>query len=155
MNDPATLSARPRPMTVGGRTYMVHPLTLSDFGDLQSWVDSQFPDPVEVATRSIEAGDFNPAQQQFLLKTALEIACRGRHMIGSSDLAAEKLFSASGIKEVLFKAISKGDPSFTRKDADDLHSQMNMAHVLFLQATTTLDLVADDPKAGPAAGAEA
>jgi hypothetical protein len=154
MNDPATLAASPKPLVVDGKTYLVHPLTLSDFGDLQSWVDAQFPSPIEVANRAIETGNYNPAQQQFLLRVALEIACRGQHKIGTPE-ADEKLFSVDGAREILFRSISKGDPNFTREAAEALHGKMSLAHVMFLNSVTNIDLVATDPKAPTAAGATA
>jgi hypothetical protein len=154
MNDAATLSARPKPLVVEGKTYMVHPLTLSDFGDLQTWVDSQFPNPVDVAVRAIGSGDYNAAQQQFLLRAALEIACQGQHKIGT-PLADDKLYSVDGMREILWKSISKGDPNFSREDAEELHSKMSLAHLMLLQVATNLNLVADDPKDARADGATA
>ena len=39
MNDLATLCGTPRTITLDGLRVYLHPLTLSDFGDHQVWLD--------------------------------------------------------------------------------------------------------------------
>jgi hypothetical protein len=148
MNDLTTLTARPRPMVVGGVTYMIHPLTLSDYGDLQAWVDRQYPDPLEIVSRAIEKGSYNITQQQFMIRTAIEQATRARNLIGTPEVD-ELLLSMEGYKAILVLSIKKGDPNFTEADAEKLFKSMTSADVAGMLAATTLDMVISDPKQPP------
>lgn len=148
MNNIATLTASPQVLRVDGKEYRVHPLTFADLGALQVWIDSQFPDPFEVVSKAIKSGNFNFAQQQFMLDKAIEKATRPRHLLGTPD-ADELLLSAEGYKKVLVLSIQKGDPSFTDKDADNLFTRMTQADIAKLESATNLDMVATDPKGEP------
>lgn len=160
MNDLTTLSARPRVLRVGDEAHDVHPFTFDDFADLQAWVDSQFPDPFDLATKAIDAGrlvvrDGKPArepypvaQQQHLIKVALEQSSRGRRLIGTPE-ADEKAQSLDGVKEILYLSIRKGNPDFTRGDAARLYKHMTYGHVARLYQDTEVARVLTDPKAGP------
>jgi hypothetical protein len=164
MNDFASISNRPRPIVADGRTYLIHPFSVADFGALQVWVDSQFPDPFDLVDAQIEKGrlvtepdgsrlrqPYPMAVQQFLLRTAHEAASKGRRLIGMAE-ADEKLQSVDGLKELLYLAILKGDPSFTREDAAKLYPKLSVGQVSAVFAHTGAALVCNDPKAPGAAG---
>ena len=156
MNDLATLGAKPKPLTVGGRTHLIHPLTVDDLGSLQSWVDTQFPDPFDVASNAIERGRPGPegtrtpyttAQQKHLYEVALERATRGTPKLGTPEADA-LLQSAAGVRELLFVAIRKGDPGFTRAAAEALFREMGVGDVArVFRQTNAADVATSDPKA--------
>lgn len=148
MNDITTLTAQPQILKVDGKEYKVYPLTLADLGELQTWVDSQFPDPFEVASKAMKSGNFNVAQQQYLMNQAMEKATRPKRLLGTME-ADELLLSAEGYKQVLIISIRKGDPSFTESDAEALFKNMTQADVARFEHVTNLDMVATDPKDMP------
>jgi hypothetical protein len=145
------LTAAPRRLTLGGEVYEVHPLTLADLGKLQSWLDSQLPDPMAAAQRHIDAVKPTMEVQKYLYRTALEQAGRTRIFLGTPE-AAQYLNSIDGVIELLYLGVSKGRPAFTRDDAREVFSRMTPADVLRLQQGTELDQVQDqpDPKAATA-----
>lgn len=148
MNDLATLTAQPQTLLVDGKEYKVHPLTFADLGELQSWIDKQFPDPFDAVSRAIKSGNFNYAQQQFMLDKAIEKAMKPRHLIGTPE-ADELLLSVEGYKKIMTLSIRKGDPSFTEKEADELFTKMTQADLARLGIATSIDMVANDPKDMP------
>ena len=97
MNSISSLTGQPRPLTAGGQTYQIYPLTIDDLGQLQGWIDSHFPDPFQTVQAAIAAGNFNVTQQQFLLARAVEQSVRPRHLIGT-PVADELLQSVEGLK---------------------------------------------------------
>jgi hypothetical protein len=144
MNDPGTLSSQPRPLVVDGRTYLIHPLTLADFGELQRWVWEQFPDPLQVAADRL---DLLPVHaQKHLLAVAMEQATRPRPRIGTVEADA-LVRSMDGTLELMRIAIAKGDPSFDKAKAQALYAKMNLAHLAKLYADTGAEVVLSDPKA--------
>ena len=147
MNDLSTLTMQPKTITVDGKDYKVHPLDLGDFGALQDWVDRQFPNPLKVARQEIAEGGFNMAQQQLLLKEALLLASKPRHLLGTLE-ADELIRSVEGMKYTLYLTIKKGDPAFTEKDAEDLFAKMDFIDLAGFGQASTLDMVVGDPKAG-------
>lgn len=163
MSDLASLSAQPTPLSLGGETYHLHPLTIGEMGKLQAWVDAQFPDPFDLATRAISRGrvvvapdgtesrePFTVEQQRHLFKVASDLAASGRRLIGTPEGDA-KLRSLPGVMEQLYLSISKGDPTFTREKAAAIVDNLTMGQIARVFSATTTDLVmgADDPK-GPA-----
>lgn len=148
MNNLATLTGQPQTLRVDGEEYQVYPLTFADLGKLQKWIDDQFPDPFEVVSKAIKSGNFNYAQQQFMLDKAIDKATKPKHLIGSPE-ADELLLSAEGYKQVLIHSIRKGDPGFSDEDARSLFEKMTQADVMKLQSASNLDLVANDPKDMP------
>jgi hypothetical protein len=159
-NDIAALTGQPRQITVAGTSYDVHPLDLDDVGKLQSWVDRQFPDALDVAGRAIDRGrlvvgddlverrePYSMAQQQYLLKVAMDSATQGRRLIGTPEADA-LVQSAAGIMEFLFLSIAKGRPGFTRAEASGLFRQLNVAQTAGVFDATGVSLVVSDPKAG-------
>lgn len=133
--------------------HWIHPLNFGDHGDLQRWIDSQFPDPYESAWNAIDkartAGrPFNVAQEQFLLKNAAELALKPRNLIGT-PAADELLLSAEGIRRILLAGIKKGDPSFDDEKAAKLLKSMTSGDIMQAYAATQINLVISDPKSSP------
>jgi hypothetical protein len=122
MNDPATLTGQPKPVTAGDETRLIYPLDAEGIGKLQAWVDAQFPNPFEVLDRELRDRAYNTAQQQFLMRTAMELSVRGRRLIGTPEADA-LINSAAGTKYMLFLAISRGDPAFTEADAQRFYEK--------------------------------
>jgi hypothetical protein len=149
MDNLASLTAQPRIITIDGRDYAIHPLTLDDFGKLQGWIDRQFPDPLEVADAAIKKGLYNVTQQQHLMKLAMEQALKPKHLIGSDPEADRLLLSSEGVKQQLVLSISKGDPGFTEADADALFAKLSPFDLIRVFSATGADLVIDDPKGEP------
>jgi hypothetical protein len=141
MNDNlATLNARPRPVTIGGESFDIYPLTLSDQGDLQAWLETQIPNPLALAQAHIDRHKLPMEQAKFLLRTALEDA-RKTAIFLSSPEALPYLNSAAGVVEMLFLAVRKGRPTFTRDQAKELFGKLTPADVLRIQAVTEVDQV--------------
>ena len=151
MDNLTDLTARPRPLTVRGRTYWIHPFTIDDFSQLQGWVDQQFPDPFEVVRAELDRRQYNVPQQQFLLERALERATRGRRLVGSPEADAV-VNSLPGMQQVLCIAIRKGDPTFTETDAKELYLSLSLADLAAVYQATTLDMVISDPKGSSGTG---
>ncbi len=147
-NDAATLAATPRLVTLGGEPHRVSPLSIADFGRLQEWVDRQSPDPFDLANAQVATGRYNAAQQQFLYRTAMELALQGSCRIGSPE-ADERLRSLDGFREILYLSIAKAEPGFTRADADRLYDRMTPGDLARVCTLTDVDLVvgAGAPKA--------
>lgn len=160
-SDVAALTGQPRTIIVGDQSYDIYPLDLNDVGKLQAWVDRQFPDPLDIAGRAIDRGrvvvgddgaegrePYTMAQQQYLLKIAMESATAGRKLIGTPEADA-MVESAAGIMEFLFLSIVKGRPGFTRGDAQAMFRAMSVAQAAGAIDATNVGLVTgSDPKAG-------
>ena len=146
MTSLTSLTGQSQKVTIGDETIEIHPLTINDLGGLQKWVDDQFPCPIALAKAAIDRGNFNVAQQQYLLKTALEQASRPKHLIGTPEADA-LLFSTEGIKQVMLLAIRKGDPGFPEERIAEVVAAMNQIDISRTFAATGLDMVAADPKA--------
>ncbi len=147
MDDLATMTAQPQILRVAGREYRVYPLTIADFGKLQGWIDAQFPNPFEEVKKAIALGEFNFAQQKFMLELAMEKATKAKAKIGQPE-ADELLMTMEGYKQVILLSIRKGNPSFSDADAQELFESMTFADIAQLQQATNLDMiVSNDPKA--------
>lgn len=160
MNDIATLTGQAaRSIRVDGQAYDLHPLTLDDYGRLQAWVDRQFPDPFDVVSAQIERGrlvvdadgnesrvPYPMAQQQYMLKLALEQASQGRRLIGTPE-ADTKVQATEGVQEMMFLSITKGRPAFTRAECKALFARLTVAQVAAIFSATNADMVLGDPKA--------
>jgi hypothetical protein len=152
MNDLATLTAQPRTLDVGGRAYQVHPLTLDDLGALQKWVNDQLPDPLALVRGQLDG--FSPEQQKFLLKEAIDAARRGKPRLGTPEADA-LTGSLEGLRELLFLAIRRGDPAFTREAAAGLCGQLTMTDLAAVFGTAYGVAPGGDGPKAPAAGAPA
>jgi len=147
VDDLATLTAQPKPLNIGGKTYQVHPLTLNDLGAFQAWIDTQFPDPLEIASKKMAT--FPVAAQKHLIAVAMEQAAKGRRLLGTPDADAVAQ-SIEGVSQLLFLSIRKGDPSFTEADARALFNHLNAGDIsrVFGAAgvMASTDEADDDPK---------
>lgn len=148
-NDFATVAGSPRPLTVSGTTYYVHPLTFGDYGKLQAWLETQIPDPVAVAVRNCTA-DVPIALQKHMISEALAIASKPRIKLGTPE-ADVLLNSFCGVCETLIISIQKGDPTFSREAAERLFSSMTTADLAKTFTYSAVDMVMSggdpDPKA--------
>jgi hypothetical protein len=152
MNDPGSLSGRPRTRLVAdGETFDVWPLSFDEIGELQAWVDAQHRDLLELASEQVGTGRFTMAQEQFLLRTALELAARPRALIGT-PAADELLRSVEGTKRLLFVGIRKGRPDFTEEAAAALFGKLNPFELFAAFQATGLEAVMTDPKAPSGGG---
>ena len=131
MNDLASLNGKPRILRVDGREYRFYPLTLDDLGELQAWVDSVTPDPFAIAHDQINSGRFTVDQGKHILRIAMEMSAKGAPKLGT-DEADALLQSSDGVKQVLFLAIRKGEPTFTMADAVALFRKVTQADVAAL-----------------------
>lgn len=147
MTSLSNLTAQPKKLTVGGTDYFLHPLTLDDLGQLQSWIDSQFPDPFQVIGKAIATGNYTVAQQQYLFSQALERSTRPRNLIGTPE-ADRLLQTVDGMKRMLCLSIRKGRPEFTEEEAEALYRQLGLGDVQAAFAATEVGQVMADPK-GP------
>jgi hypothetical protein len=159
-NDAITAAGTPRAVKLGGEEHALSPLMIGDLGHLQGWVDRQFGDPFDVVNAEIarNPGRYNTAQQQHLFRIALEISRAPKPLIGTPD-ADELLRTVEGVKEILYHAVRKAEPGFTRDDAARVYASMTIGDVARVFALTSLELVMTDPKAagdgtpGPTTGA--
>jgi hypothetical protein len=145
-DDIAAMTAQPHRMLVDGRAYMLHPLKLNDFGRLQVWVDAQFPDPIGLVNDAIKAGSYTVGQQQFLYRSAIEIAARGHRPIGTPE-ADDMVRSVHGSKQLLLMSIAIGDPTFTEADAEELYGKLTIGDLARVFAATEAEKILSDPKA--------
>jgi len=133
--------------------YKVHPLGYSDYGDLQVWINSQFPDPFDTAREAIQKAvksgkPYNIEQEKFLLKNAAELALKPRHLVGTEEVDP-LVQSKEGQKILLLTAIRKGNPEFTEEQAEKLCRHMTHFDVAKAWLATQYDLMRNDPKAEP------
>jgi hypothetical protein len=141
----ASLTAQPRKLTVAGQDYLLHPLTLDDLGQLQGWIDSHFPDPFQVVGKAIATGNYNVAQQQYLLSQALERSIRPKNLIGTPD-ADRLLQTVDGTVQMLLLSIRKGRPEFSQSEAAELTRQLGLGDIQAAFAVTGVSMVMSDPK---------
>jgi hypothetical protein len=162
MNDAATLSSQPVLIEVKERgendqltgevlKHWIHPLSFEDIGKLQEWLDRQFPDPIQQAQESIERAvergkPFTVAQEQFLYKSAQELAAKAKVKVGMLE-ATQLLLSAEGSIQIILLSIKKGDPNFTDDDAKKLFRSLDPATLIRVQRASQANLIVDDPKA--------
>jgi hypothetical protein len=126
MNDLANLTGQPQKLAVDGRTYLIRPLTLDDFGALQQWVNEQFPDPMAIAQASLNG--LSVEAQKFLIKEAFAAASRPKPKLGTPEADA-LTNSLDGLREMLFLMIRRDDPSFTREAAVALYGKITPADI--------------------------
>lgn len=147
MSDIRALAGRPVRMTApDGEAHDLAPLTFEDYGDLQAWLDAQWPDPFALARGQMASGEFSLAQQQFLLRVALELAAKPKPKLGTEDADA-LVRSVEGQREVLYLSIRKAEPGFTRDDAARFHAKLAEGEQARAMALSEADRVAGDPKA--------
>jgi hypothetical protein len=146
MNDAATLLNKPTPLRAGDREYLAHRLTFEDQADLQQWIDTQQKDPFEIVQQQIARGNITVEQQKFLMRTALDLATRSRVLLGTYEADA-LLNTVKGKAEVLYLSIRKGDPEFTREQAEALLRAMD--DEAKLRAIEAADVLRGDEEPDP------
>lgn len=149
MNDLATLTARPGELVAGDEAHPMAPLTLDDWGELQAWVDRQFPDPFDAVdaflTRRAAAGrPVPPAQQQHLLTAAVEASGRPKRLVGTPE-ADEVLRSAEGMIETIFLGVRRAEPGFTRAAARAFYAKLSVVQLHKALMLAHADLILSAP----------
>jgi hypothetical protein len=104
----------PRRVTLGEREFLVSEFRLCDLAELQGWLDSLEPDPMEGLSERLAAAPTVPARNR-LLRDALEAAERGPAVMldDSSDAA---LSTPEGGLRVLAVALSRHHPEVGPKE---------------------------------------
>lgn len=148
VNDLKILTAQPQPIVLGDETYMAHPLTVDDWGEVQAWLDAQHKNPFTVVKAAIAEGGFSMAIQQYMINQALDRATKPTCRIGSPE-ADELLTSMQGYAQILYISIRKGRPEFTVKDAAELAMKLTAIDMVEIGQATTLNMMASDPKDEP------
>lgn len=133
-----------KPITIGGKTYRIHPLGLRDHAALKAWVAEQFPDPIALVDEAIARGNYTMARQQHMIKTAIEIASRPKPALNSPEAQA-LLDSPEGLVELFYLSVKRGDPSFTREQAMDA-ADLTAGQIAMLNETSEVNLMKSDPK---------
>lgn len=145
MHDAAqAFSKRYRTLVVEGEEYRLYDLSLADLGELQAWLDSLYREPLEVIAPQL--GRFDLEVAKFLVRDARDAACRPRPQLGQGE-ANLLLLSVDGIKEVLYLAIRKGRPDFSRDDLDALCRRITLDDAYAAIEATGLMGGRDDPRA--------
>lgn len=147
MNSIASLTRQPVLLKVDGieQAYEIHPLVVDDFGKLQAWIDSQFPDPFVIVDLAIKQGSYTIPQQQFLMQQAFNAASNPKHPIGTPE-ADRLLQSMAGVLEMLKISIRKGRPEFSDDEAKKLYMHMGLGHLHSVFNATEVSLLMSDPK---------
>jgi hypothetical protein len=147
----ASLTAQPKPLVVGDKTYQMHPLTIDDFGKLQAWCDSQYKDPMDVVATKLGTGQFTKRQEEYLMRVAVETARKPKPKLGEPEVDA-LLNSLEGFQQIAYLSIRKGLPDFTLADAKAMIDQMGNEKLSTMMLATNADMILsgedpDDPKA--------
>lgn len=136
--------------------HKIYALGYDDWAPIQSWVNTQFPDPFDTARDAIENAvkqkrPFNVEQEKFLIKMAYEKALAPAHLIGTQEVDP-LINSLEGTKQIILASIRLGNPAFTEDDAARLCKYMTPIDVIKAQLATQYDLIRNDPKAEPLNG---
>jgi hypothetical protein len=152
MHDLSTLSGRPTPMVVGGKTYLLHDLAFSDLDELQAWIDTRFRDPQEMTSEHLlGTGARLPVEiKKFMVREAMEMARKPKPQLGMKEATAQML-SVEGLKKILLISIRKGDPTFSDEDAAELFRTITFDQTAeIVERTGILSLKGDGDEAdGP------
>src|SRR5688572_23179921 len=106
MADLATLTGQPAVLTVDGREYRVHPLTVSDFGALQRWLNDRAPDPLAAIREGLEKLPIEA--QKYAIREAMAEARKPKPGLGSPEAIA-LLGTYEGTIELVYLVIRRGD----------------------------------------------
>lgn len=90
-------------------------------GELQQWIDKQFPDPIRAIIPHLTAMPVEVAK--FAMREAQQMAARPRLKLGLAE-ADILLVTNEGLFEVAYLAIKAGDPSFARSEWDALRDRL-------------------------------
>jgi hypothetical protein len=126
VNDLATLNGRPKRHVIKGEVYRIFPQTLRTLSRFQEWIDMQSPDADDLITSV--AVDMPTPAAGYLLNAGGWFLDRRRVLFGSPDADA-LASSASGLTELLYLSIRRGDRRFTRPRAAELYWHLDAAGV--------------------------
>lgn len=113
---------QPVPFEFEGVTYGIHPMTLKDFGFIESWLDDQVNRQVPGAYDGLK--ELLPGlpipSQQFLLREIAQQAGRRKTCPIASPEADALLSSYAGATELFHVRVRRGDPTMTREKAAEI-----------------------------------
>jgi hypothetical protein len=152
VNDLGTLNNRPLPLVApDGEERPQADLTFDDLGDLQAAAVRGLPDPFLLAREQIATGGYSLAQEQFLLRTAMETAAARKPLeLGSPEFRAFAT-SPAGMREMLWLSLRAADPSLSRDAAMRFLAKLDEAGVAQAASRITVREMFGgprDPKAG-------
>lgn len=102
--------ATPNTIELCGNVFHLSPLTLKDLEELQNWVYTQLPDPIQIARELCK--DLPEKVQTSLLENAYEDVRNGSRRLGSEE-ANKVLGSLSGLAQMLYLSGRKNYPHMT------------------------------------------
>ena len=105
------------PLVVGGVTYKQAPLTWRQLGQLESWIKSQFPDPMATAKKMAEGLPLELASE--VIHRGQEQANNPRWCLGTPE-AATLLRTPAGMIEMLGLQLKKFHPELTREQVEQI-----------------------------------
>jgi hypothetical protein len=110
-----------RTLIVDGREFKLYDLHFRELGELQQWIDRQFPDPIK--TIAPHLGSLPIEVAKFAMREAQAMAARPKPRLGLAE-ADIMLVTNEGLFEVAYLAIRAGDPAFTRPEWDALRDRL-------------------------------
>jgi hypothetical protein len=102
------------PIAVGGQEYRFSEVSLQDLADLEAWIATQLPDPLELARRLAEGLPVELARE--ILAQGYLDAKAGRGRFGSPE-ASQVLRSTVGFGRLLHCSLRKQHPDITQDQA--------------------------------------
>jgi hypothetical protein len=142
------MTAAPGQFRIGDATYRIAPLSFAALGELELWVNKQFPDPKQVAKEMIEAGLPESIAEKVAME-AFRVARQGGVRVNSPE-AAQVLASPAGAVQVLWLALRKHHPDLKEPDVARLIDEIEPEEYRAIESFVYGEK--DDPKA--ATGAE-
>lgn len=100
-------------ITLGGKEYTLAQLTLADLAELEQWVFSKLPDPIQVARELAEGLPTDLAKE--ILLAAYEDVKAGARKLGTPE-AIGLLRTQSGMVQMLYLHGRKNQPWMTIED---------------------------------------
>jgi hypothetical protein len=126
--------ARPRPVTLGGRTFLVDEFRLEDLADLQSWLRRRWTDPMDGLRDRL--GSMAEDERRAALRGAYDVAEEGPPTWGD-DRGRDLLDSAEGILETFRLALRRHHPEMTMEDDVDAMGMAVAEGILSVAMRTT------------------
>jgi hypothetical protein len=132
---------------IGENTYRIAPLSFAALGELENWVNRQFPDPRAVAKEMIDAGLPDAVAEKVAME-AFRLARQGSVKINSPE-AAEVLATPAGAVQVLWLALRKHQPNLLRADVEKMIDEIEPSEYRAIESFVYGEK--SDPKAEKAA----
>jgi len=126
------------PLVVGGVTYKQAPLTWRQLGQLEAWIKSQFPDPMETAKKLAEGLPLELASE--VISRGQEQANNPRWCLGTPEASA-LLRAPAGMVELFTHQLAKFQPELTRADIE------NIVDTLYQESQIDSDELGDQAQA--------